>query len=98
MFDPFFGIALIGGPIAIAYLFVDARLNVSSVPSVATCLVALFAAYSVFEWVMTIGLVFLGQSLNHTRALNVSAAIVATVGVGLPFALSARARRNRAGS
>ena len=95
MFDPFFGLTQIGGPIAVAFLLADARLNPTTIPSVATCLVAMFAAYDVFEWLITLGALFAGA---HGLGLTAAAASLAVLFVGVPFALSARARRQRANS
>ena len=55
----------------------------------------LFAAYAVFEWLITLGALFAGA---HGLGLTAAAASLAVLFVGVPFALSARARRQRANS
>jgi len=99
MFDPFFGIASIGAPIALMFLFVEARMNANTVPSVGTCLVALFAAYGVFVWLLMIGVALFGQTLDEgARLLEGLVGVVAGLVVGVPFLVSARRRRRRASS
>jgi hypothetical protein len=97
MFDPFFGIASIGAPIAIIFLIVEARMNARSIPSVGTCLVAMFAVYGVFVWLLTIGVLLFGHTFNETKLsiLECVAAVIAALGVGVPFLVSARRRRRR---
>lgn len=98
MFDPFFGIAAIGAPIALVFLIVEARMNARAAPSVGTCLVALFAAYGVFVWLTVIGVFLFGRSFEESgfRLFQWVAGIVAALGVGVPFLASARRRRHRA--
>jgi hypothetical protein len=94
MFDPFFGIALVGTPIAVVFLIIEARMNASAIPSVGTCLVAAFAGFGVFDWLMTLGLLLFGQNFDQGgRALSWAAGGLAALTVGVPFLLSARGRR-----
>jgi hypothetical protein len=98
MFDPFFGIAAVGAPIAIMFLIVEARRNARTVPSVATCLVALFAAYGVYVWLMIAGVTVLGQGFDERqlRWLQGAVSVLAGLIIGIPFLVSARRRRERA--
>jgi hypothetical protein len=100
MFDPFFGIASIGAPIALMFLKVEARMNPTTVPSVGTCLVALFAAYGVFVWLLMIGVALFGQTVDEGafRILEGLIGVIAGFVVGVPFLVSARRRRRRASS
>ena len=97
MFDPLFGISLIGAPFALMYLMVEAQRNPRSEPSFGTCLLALFAGYGVFQWVVFIGMVLFDPEVNggSVFALQFAAGVVAVLTVGVPFALNARARRRR---
>jgi len=100
MFDPFFGIGVLGTPFALIFLFLEARRNATTVPSIGTCLVALFAAYGVHLWIMMLTVSFLGRELQDSELtqLDAGAGIVAALLVGGPFFISARRRWQRASS
>jgi H+/Cl- antiporter ClcA len=98
MLDPFFWIAALGAPIAVMFLIVEARRNATAVPSVATCFVALFAAYGVYVWLFTLGFALFGQGFDdeQLRGLQGAVGLLAGLIVGVPFLVSARRRQHRA--
>lgn len=98
MFDPFFGIAALGAPFALAFLYLEARRNACTAPSVASCIVALFAAYGVYVWLLVAGSALLAESYDEQdfRVLQGASGVLACLIVGIPFTVSARKRRRKA--
>ncbi|MBX7534026.1 hypothetical protein K3165_13910 [Qipengyuania sp. 1XM1-15A] len=98
MFDGFFLIGFLGGPLALAYLLEGEAKRASSTlrPRLRSILLAPFAAWGAFTWIL-MAIVVLADGVNEQAFFwaQIASAFLTVVILSLSYAATVRRRRAR---